>query len=318
MTNRTTPSTHLRFAAAAARLAPLAGVALALSGSAHAQLAPCPDQARLAQTAGVLEAQADLQDALAVALNLVDPQEYAEAVLDAYAEYLDELDLVREQYERRLAVCARLGGGAYAPEIDPQDFVPVVDNPFFPQLPGAQRSLRKVSPNGDVETVDSTVLSVTRDILGVACTVVHVFERENGTLVEETFDYYAQDRDGNVWYFGELAMNFEGGYLTDLDGSWIAGEDGAQPGILMPGAPVVGDVYRQEFYLGEAEDTAGITALGVAVQVPYGALTGCLTTYDFSALQPDAEELKAYAPGLGLVLEVDLETGVRTELVSAT
>jgi hypothetical protein len=298
------------------------GLSLALgtllsAAVAHAQLSPCEEQARLAHTSGVLEVQAELLLELANTQNIVDPQERAEAVLDAYAEYLDGLELVRAQYDARLAVCARVGLGAYAPEIDPQDFVAVVDNPLLPFLPGAQRSYRKVEASGDIETVDSTVLNVTREILGVPCTVVHVIERENGTIVEETLDYYAQDEDGNVWYFGELAMNFEGPYLHDLDGSWIAGEDGAQPGILMPGAPVVGDVYRQEFYLGEAEDTAGITALGVAVQVPYGNLTGCLTTYDFSPLEPDQSETKGYAPGLGLVLEVDLETGERLELVSA-
>jgi hypothetical protein len=290
---------------------------LAFGAGAQAQLPACQQQAQLAHTASILEAQSDLQHDLAVAENLSDLQEKFDATMEAYSDYFEALDLARAQYDARLAVCARVGVGPYEPEIDPPDFVAVVSNQYFPLLPGATRSYRKVAASGDIETVDSTVLSTTRDILGVPCTIVHVFEYENGTLVEETFDYYAQDEDGNVWYFGELAMNFEEGYLHDLDGSWIAGEDGAHAGIICPAVPRAGDVYRQEFYLGVAEDVAGITSLGAAIQVPYGNLAGCMTTFDFSALEPDHKEMKGYAPGLGLVLEVNLETGTRLELISA-
>lgn len=295
----------------------LLGAAL-LAASAPAQTDPCADQARIAQVATNLASQADLQFALAEAENIADPQERFDARLEAFAAYLDELDLSRAQHDARLAVCSRIGGGRYAPDIDPQDFVAVVDNPYFPLLPGSTRSFQKTTLGGDIETIDLEVLHVTREILGVTCTVVRDIARENGVIVEDTLDYYAQDTAGNVWYFGELALNFEGGYLRDLHGSWIAGEDGAAAGILMQGAPVVGTVYRQEFALGEAEDTAGITAIGVSVQVPYGNLNGCLTTFDFSALEPDLREQKTYAPGLGVVLEIDLVNGERLELISAT
>ncbi|MEZ6014716.1 MAG: hypothetical protein R3F49_06365 [Planctomycetota bacterium] len=290
--------------------------ALALRASATAQIAPCAEQARIAQTAGVLEAQADLQKALAIHQNILDPQERHDALVESFGEYLDELALVDEQYEGRLAVCSRLGGGVYAPDIDPQDFVAVIDNPFMPLLPGARRSYRKVEPNGVVETIEIEVLTETREILGVACTVVRDIAMENGVVIEETLDYYAQDTDGNVWYFGELAMNFEDGYLHDLDGSWIGGEDGAQPGILMQATPQVGTVYRQEFFLGEAEDTAGIVALGVQAQVPYGTFGGCLVTHDFSPVDPGLLEQKYYAPGIGVVLEINLVDGARLELMS--
>jgi hypothetical protein len=299
------------------RTSSLALALLLLGAPATAQVLPCNEQAQNAQLAGVLEAQSDLQFAFAIAHNIIDPMERAEAMLEAFGEYIEALELERARYDARLAVCARLGGGAYAPDIDPQDFVALIDNPFLPYSPGAQRSYRKITAGGDVETVETEVLSITREILGVTCTVVRDIERENGVLVEETLDYFAQDEAGNVWYFGEISMNYEEGFLTDLDGSWIAGEDGAEPGIVMPAAPTIGTVYRQEFALGEAEDTGAVIALGAQVQVPYGNFNGCLVTYDFSALEPEAREHKSYASGLGLVLEVDLESGERTELISA-
>jgi len=296
---------------------PSLGLALlALGAPAVAQL-PCSEQARTAQLGGVLEAQSDLQFAFAVAHNIIDPMERADAMLEAFGEYLEALALGQSRYAARLGVCSRLGGGAYAPDIDPMDFVAVIDNPFLPYIPGARRTYRKVTAGGVVETVETEVLSVTREILGVTCTVVRDIASENGVVVEDTLDYFAQDEDGNVWYFGEISMNYEDGYLHDLDGSWIAGEDGAEAGIVMHATPVIGTVYRQEFALGEAEDTAGIVALGVQVQVPFGTFGGCLVTYDFSALEPSAREQKSYAPGLGLVLEVNLNTGERTELISA-
>jgi hypothetical protein len=137
----------------------------------------------------------------------------------------------------------------------------------------------------------------------------------DGELVEDTLDWYAQDRQGNVWYFGEIAQNFEEGRLANLDGSWRAGVDGALPGIVMKAAPRVGDVYRQEFALGEAEDFARVVSLSGRVTTPAASCTNCLVTGDFSTLEPDLNERKFYARGIGFIFERDQNTGETVELV---
>jgi hypothetical protein len=122
--------------------------------------------------------------------------------------------------------------------------------------------------------------------------------------------------DGNVWYFGEISKNFEDGQLTDLDGSWFAGAGGAKPGIIMHASPVVGTTYRQEWFLGEAEDVATTLALDAAADVPYGSFVNCVQTLDFTPIEPDAQEHKFYAAGIGVVLEIDIVEDERLELIS--
>ena len=125
----------------------------------------------------------------------------------------------------------------------------------------------------------------------------------------------AQDVEGNVWYFGELSMEFEDGEPVGLEGSWEAGEDGAKPGIVMWANPEVGEVYRQEFFLTEAEDMGEVLSLDQTVTVPYGRFENCVMTKDFTPIEPDVEENKFYASGVGVVLEIDVESGERAELV---
>lgn len=297
--------------------ATLATVLLALAAASLAQ-DPCAQIAGTARDAGTAGAEADLFTALALAHNLGDPSDRQDAIDDAYDEFIDAVDEVARQHRARLELCARTGGGRFEPDIDPADFVAVVDNPLLPFLPGATRTFRKTLPGGVVETVELTVLNETREILGVDCTVVRDVAREGGEVVEETLDYYAQDADGNVWYFGELSMNFEDGYLTDLDGSWIGGVGGAQPGVLMYADPIVGVTYRQEFALGEAEDAGLVLSRGASVAVPAGSWSGCVVTFDFTPLEADSRERKTYAPGIGAVLEVDEVTGERLELIAYT
>lgn len=294
---------------------PLAAFALCATAAAQD---PCHIIAFQARAAAAAAAQADLHTALGSAENIAEDDDRTEAVTEAFVAFGEELDLIAEQYDRRMGLCARLGGGRYAPEIDPADFVGVVDNPLLPFLPGATRTYEKDLGNGDVERIEITVLTDTREIMGVTCTTVRDVARENGEVIEDTIDYYAQDVHGNVWYFGEIAMNYEDGFLTDLDGSWIAGEDGAQPGIVMFAAPEVGRMYRQEFLLGEAEDAALVTSIGAQVTVPAGTFTGCVSTYDVTPIEPDAAETKVYAPGVGAVLEIDRTTGQRLELITYT
>jgi hypothetical protein len=145
--------------------------------------------------------------------------------------------------------------------------------------------------------------------------VVNDVEYLDGELIEDTVDWIAQHGNGDVWYFGEIAMNYEDGFLDNLDGSWMTGKEDAKPGILMPASPVIDDVYRQEYFINEAEDVAEVISLNETVVVPYGTFHNCLQTEDWTPIEPEALEYKYYAPGIGVVLEVDLETGERLELV---
>jgi hypothetical protein len=207
------------------------------------------------------------------------------------------------------------GGEPYQPVIDPANFVEGVNNPFFPLIPGTLAVYEGMS-DGAVEHTEITVTSDTRPILGIPCMVVRDTVWQDGEMVEDTFDWYAQDRDGNVWYMGEDTKEYEGGEVTSTEGSWEAGVDGAQPGIIMWGAPQVGDPYRQEYYAGEAEDVAQVVTVVAPVA---GTGEGFLVTREWSLLDPSAVEQKYYVAGIGLVLEVVVEGGEgRTELVSIT
>lgn len=230
---------------------------------------------------------------------------------DALAEGREEC---ADQLVARLEVCDALGEAPYNPEIDPANFVAGIDNPLLPYIPGTIWTYEAETEDG-METIIVAVTGATREILGVTCTVVHDMVYLDGELVEDTFDWYAQDLAGSVWYFGELSYELEDGVIVNLEGSWEAGVDGASPGIVMPGTPMVGFVYRQEFLLGEAEDMGEVVSLDEEVSVPYGDFTGALMTYDFAPVEPDVLEAKFYVPGIGLVLEVDQETGERAELV---
>ena len=160
------------------------------------------------------------------------------------------------------------------------------------------------------------MLDETREVMGVEVRVVHDVVTEDGELVEDTYDWYAQDADGNVWYFGEDTKEFENGKVSTTAGSWEAGVDGAQPGVLVPAEPEVGQTYRQEYYAGEAEDAAAVLSLDEKVEVPFGSYDGVLMTKDFTPLEPDILEHKFYARGVGLVLALAISGGSdREELV---
>ena len=215
---------------------------------------------------------------------------------------------------------AGCGGGdectvdtSYDPVIDPAAFVATVDNPFMPLVPGTSYTYA-----GGGETVEVTVTSERKTILGVECVVVHDVVTLDGEIIEDTFDWYAQDAEGNVWYFGEDTKAFENGQLVDTDGSWEAGVDGAKPGIVMKAQPAVSGPYQQEYYACEAEDRAEIIAVDASVEVPYGSFTACVQTHDYTPLEPEVNEHKFYCSGVGFVLEVDVPTGQRLELVEVT
>ena len=138
----------------------------------------------------------------------------------------------------------------------------------------------------------------------------------DGELIEDTFDWFAQDKEGNVWYLGEDTKEYENGEVISTEGSWEAGVDGAEAGIVMLADPQVGDTYRQEWYPGHAEDAAEVVSLNEEVTVPYGTFTNCLQTREFSTIDPELNEYKYYCTAVGAVtLEVVIDSGERVELI---
>lgn len=199
-------------------------------------------------------------------------------------------------------------GAPYEPSIDPADFVAAVDNPYFPLTPGSRWELRgSGEAEGEVDVI--TVLDETRVVMGVECVVVRDEVSQDEEPVEITDDWYAQDADGNVWYFGEETAEYENGEVVSTAGSWEAGIDGALPGIIMPADPTVGVAYRQEFYVGEAEDMAMVVELGQEAEVAAGTFDDVLITEDWTPLEPDVRERKSYAPGVGLIAELQIAGG---------
>jgi len=249
--------------------------------------------------------------------NVTQREEQTACEQDASTAQREALVTCNAQRDARQAVCRRLGGAPYEPEIEPTDFVAGVDNLYFPLPPGTTFIYEGRTPDG-LERDTFSVTEDTRLIAGVRCVEVRDTVTRDGELIEDTLDWFAQDREGNVWYFGENAKQLAGGLIVGVEGSWTAGVDGARPGIAMRARPGVGDFYRQEFTLGTAEDIGSVVSLTEAVTVPYGSFDACVETEDTTPLSPESVEHKFYAPGIGAVLELDPETGERLELVRIT
>lgn len=189
----------------------------------------------------------------------------------------------------------------FAPSTHPELFVDCVDNPYYPLIPGTVYSYEAETEEG-LETTTVTVTNEQKKVMGIVATVVHDVVRLDGVLVEDTFDWYAQDVRGHVWYLGEDVSNYEDGQFKDKAGSWEAGVDSAMPGIIMLNQPLPGDIYRQEYLAGEAEDLGGVLSVQEEVTVPYGTFDDVLITADYNPLEGGLEH-KFYAPGLGLIRE---------------
>jgi hypothetical protein len=208
--------------------------------------------------------------------------------------------------------------GEYAPEIDPANFVEEIDNPYLPLTPGSRWVYEGVE-DGETERVEVVVTDQRREVMGISAIVVRDTVSEDGELVEDTLDWFAQDREGNVWYLGEDSKEIEDGEVVSTEGSWEAGVDGALPGIVMLAEPAVGEAYRQEFYEDEAEDLGEVIETGASATVPAGSFDDVVVVREWNPLEPDVVEDKYHAPGVGVVLESIVEGGDgRVELIEYT
>lgn len=278
----------------------------------------CTKTARAIYKACRLDIKNDFWIAIGNCDNLSDPNASAECKNAAKVALNDGKEECHAQFEARDDVCDALGEAPYDPQIDPSMFVDpaqigqtVAPNPYFPLTRGTTWVYKSKE-----ETATVTVTAVTRVILGVTCATIRDVVKVNGEVTENTRDWYAQDIHGNVWYFGETTQELEDGVIVTIAGSFTAGVDGAKPGIIMEAQPAVGDVYRQEFSLANAEDIGKVLSLTGSATVPAASCHHtCLVTKDFTPLEPGVFERKFYAPGVGSILEVKPKTGGRLELV---
>ncbi len=213
---------------------------------------------------------------------------------------------------------ASLPVGGEHTTLDPDEFTTRIDNPYWPMAVGSRWVYRETDSEGAEQRVVVTVTPRTKAIAnGIEARVVHDVVTEDGEFVEVTDDWYAQDADGNVWYLGEDTTEYENGKPVSTVGSFEAGVDGAEPGVIMPAEPAPGLSYRQEYYRGEAEDEGAIVALSEQAEVPAGHYEDVLMTRDTNPLEPKILEYKFYAPGVGPVVAISVSGGSdREELVA--
>src|SRR5690349_3609621 len=197
----------------------------------------------------------------------------------------------------------------------PGNFVARVDNPWFPLTPGTTSVYRGVKDGKAARDV-FTVLHSTKMIQGVRCTSVSDRLYLAGRLEERTTDWYAQDRRGNVWYFGEATAELDrSGHVTSTEGSWLAGRNGARAGIYMPARPHVGQTGRQEYYKGHAEDHFAVVSVRARVSVPYVTSTRAVLTKEWTPLEPGTLDHKYYVRGIGTFKEVTVKGPLERDIL---
>jgi hypothetical protein len=194
--------------------------------------------------------------------------------------------------------------GADAVRLDPGNFTTNIDNPYMPLAPGSVWVYAETEPDGPPERDVITVSNRTKVVAGVTARVVHDRATRGSQVIEDTFDWFAQDRVGNVWYLGEATQGYKNGKPSSTSGSWEAGVHGAQPGVAMPASPAPGLEYRQEYRKGKAEDRARVLSVDDQVQSPVGHYDNAVLTKEFSPLEPNDLEYKLYAKGVGLVMAI--------------
>jgi hypothetical protein len=192
-------------------------------------------------------------------------------------------------------------GETYAPVFTPANFVATIDNAFLPFQPGTT-FISEGTEDGAKAHREVSVTPGTQVILGVTCVVVRDRVWWDGHLAEDATAWYAQDKEGTVWYFGEEVKAYENGMVVSTQGSWQAGVNGAKPGIAMLGKPAPGRSYRQEYSKGQAEDMAEVVSLTEFVSVPYGSFGNTLKKKEWSSLEPGVLKYKYYARGIGWIM----------------
>jgi hypothetical protein len=316
----------------------LAVIAIAGLGAATAKAGPhaCSAITNDAFDACRSSTQDDRNTAEGICRNISAKADLRSCLSDARSAQQDALQECKDQRAARADVCDALGEAPYQPSFDPNDFDsdfahPTHPNPLFPLAIGDQWTY---SGGGEIDKVEIT--DATKRIEGVTCVVSHDVVTVDGVVTEDTNDWIAQAKSGAVFYCGEEAKEFETfpgdnpqtPELVNIDGSFKAGRNGDLPGILMQATPAVGMTYRQEFSLGNAEDLAEVLSTTYAFgqsadldkNVPQALAQllcsgNCLVTRDFSPLEPDADERKYFAPGIGDFLEIDVSSGTVSQLV---
>ncbi len=201
----------------------------------------------------------------------------------------------------------------YDPGVSAEDFVSGIGNPWLPYPVGAYW-IYEADTGDEVERIEVRVLAETRNIMGVEATVVRDTVTIDGVLAEDTYDWFAQDRHGNVWYLGEESKEYDDGEFAGTEGSWEWGRDGALPGILMWADPEPnGTAYYQEFYWGEAVDKAAVIDAGRVIETEAGTFSDTVTTKEWNPLEPGVVEHAHYARGIGVVLKEVVEGDERGE-----
>ena len=221
--------------------------------------------------------------------------------------------------QAKIGARCELPHGSERVRLDPVDFTTRVTNPWWPLRVGSRWVYRETAPDGTAQRDVVTVLAKTKLIAnGVTARVVQDVATEDGTPVEVTDDWYAQDRCGNVWYLGEATTEYENGKPVSTHGSFEAGVGGAQAGVIVPAHPKAGMRYRQEYSKGQAEDRAEVVSVREQVEVPFGHFRRgtVLMTRELNPLEPKVLEYKFYARGIGPVLAIGVSgTADREELV---
>ncbi|MGI8740295.1 MAG: hypothetical protein ACR2KU_11980 [Gammaproteobacteria bacterium] len=339
MNTETTPRreafrAHLSFARLASAL--VTTLVVTLAPTRADAVGPCTATARTVFGACQNEIKDDFFIAQAICINESDAAERARCVEDAKSERVESNQLCAEQRSLRLEACAVLGQGRYDPDLNPalfeNNFANLTNpNPYFPLRIGDRWEYREGTKSVTVEVLNQTKL-----IEGVRCIVVRARDVEDGKLVEDTPDWYCQAKDGDVWYFGEEVKDFESfagdrpmkPELVSCDGSFKAGRHGAKPGIIFRRFPTAGEVYRQEYALGNAEDINQVLSTSYA----YGnapeldrlvprrlaqlfCASDCVVVKDYTPLEPGDFARKYYAPEVGLFLEVKLNARESVPLV---
>jgi hypothetical protein len=292
-------------------------------------------------------AQGDLDAGIGICQNVSDKTQQKTCISDAKSAFKDAVDSCKAQRAARKDVCKSLGEAPYEPGFAPADFdtnfnTPPHLNPLFPVAIGDEWTYHSMIDPNTTEVDHVVIRDATKSIDGgsgaVTCVVAHDVVTDNDVLSEVTEDWFGQAKNGDVYYCGEQAKQYQSftgdtppePELVGVEGSFKAGVNGALPGILMLATPTVGKLYRQEFSLGEAEDLGQVLSTtykfgqssDLDAHVPQALAeklcsnSDCLVTRDFSPLEPDAIERKYYAPGIGDFLEIDLSTGTVTQLVS--